>query len=80
MTFGAGPLLQVRDIRNLDKIRSKILSHTYRTIIEQLKLVQKSEFRQKFGVQEDPLHICYPKLGLGISGVRTLIKFFEDEM
>jgi len=80
VTFGAGPLTKVQNIRNIGAVRAKILSHTYRGVIQQLKLLQKSEFRQKFGVQEDPLHICYPRMGLGISGVRTLIKFFEDEM
>ena len=45
-----------------------------------VKLVEKSEFREKFGAEQEPVYICYPFMGLGVSGIRTLIKFFEDEM
>lgn len=80
VTFGAGALPEMVTGENLDGIRSRILSKTYRTIAQQLKLVQKSEFREKFGTQNDLVYICYPFMGLGVSGARTLIKFFEDEM
>jgi len=80
VTFGAGALSEMVTGENMDVIRAKILSKTYRTIAQQLKLVQKSEFREKFGTQNDLVYICYPFMGLGVSGVRTLIKFFEDEM
>lgn len=80
VTFGAGALPEMVTGGNLDGIRAKILSKTYRTIAQQLKLVQKSEFREKFGTQNDLVYICYPFMGLGVSGARTLIKFFEDEM
>ncbi|KAK0640644.1 hypothetical protein B0T16DRAFT_334232 [Cercophora newfieldiana] len=80
VTFGAGALPEMVTGENLDGIRARILSRTYRTIAQQLKLVQKSEFREKFGTQNDLVYICYPFMGLGVSGARTLIKFFEDEM
>jgi len=80
VTFGAGALPEMVTGENMDGVRAFILSKTYRTIAQQLKLVQKSEFREKFGTQNDPVYICYPFLGLGVSGARTLIKFFEDEM
>jgi ergosteryl-3beta-O-L-aspartate synthase len=80
VTFGAGALPEMVTGENIDGIRAKILSKTYKTIAQQLKLVQKSEFREKFGTQNDLVYICYPFLGLGVSGARTLIKFFEDEM
>ncbi|KAK0707969.1 hypothetical protein B0H67DRAFT_325358 [Lasiosphaeris hirsuta] len=80
VTFGAGALPEMVTGGNLDGVRARILSHTYRTIAQQLKLVQKSEFREKFGTQSDLVYICYPFMGLGVSGARTLIKFFEDEM
>ncbi|KAK1759793.1 aspartate--tRNA ligase [Echria macrotheca] len=80
VTFGAGAIPEMVTGENLDGIRAKILSKTYRTIAQQLKLVQKSDFREKFGTQNDLVYICYPFMGLGVSGARTLIKFFEDEM
>lgn len=80
VTFGAGALPEMVTGENLDGVRAKILSKTYRTIAQQLKLVNKSEFREKFGTQNDLVYICYPFMGLGVSGARTLIKFFEDEM
>jgi aspartyl-tRNA synthetase len=80
VTFGAGALPEMVTGGNLDGIRARILSKTYKTIAQQLKLVQKSEFREKFGTRNDLVYICYPFMGLGVSGARTLIKFFEDEM
>ncbi|KXX78126.1 Aspartate--tRNA ligase, cytoplasmic [Madurella mycetomatis] len=80
VTFGAGALPEMVTGENMDGIRAKILSKTYRTIAQQLKLVQKSEFREKFGTNHDLVFICYPFMGLGVSGVRSLIRFFEDEM
>jgi aspartyl-tRNA synthetase len=80
VTFGAGALPEMVTGGNLDGIRARILSKTYKTIAQQLKLVQKSEFREKFGTKNDLVYICYPFMGLGVSGARTLIKFFEDEM
>ena len=80
VTFGAGAMPDLVAGENLLGMRAKILSRTYKTIAQQLKLVQKSEFREKFGTQNDLVYICYPFMGLGVSGARTLIKFFEDEM
>ncbi|KAK5657885.1 hypothetical protein OQA88_2434 [Cercophora sp. LCS_1] len=80
VTFGAGALPELVTGENMDGVRAKILSKTYRTIAQQLKLVQKSEFREKFGTENELVYICYPFLGLGVSGARTLVKFFEDEM
>ncbi|KAK3315909.1 hypothetical protein B0H66DRAFT_479898 [Apodospora peruviana] len=80
VTFGAGAMPDMVVGENMDGIRAKILSKTYKTIAQQLKLVAKSEFREKFGTQNDLVYICYPFMGLGVSGARTLVKFFEDEM
>ncbi|KAK4119496.1 aspartyl-tRNA synthetase [Parathielavia appendiculata] len=80
VTFGAGALPEMVTGGNLDGIRARILSKTYKTIAQQLKLINKSEFREKFGTKNDLVYICYPFMGLGVSGARTLIKFFEDEM
>ncbi|KAI8623459.1 aspartyl-tRNA synthetase [Xylariaceae sp. FL1651] len=80
VTFGTGAMDELEIGHNLNGIKAKILSHTYKTVAQSLKLLAKSEFREKFGAKNDPVYICYPFMGLGVSGVRTLIKFFEDEM
>ncbi|KAK4135136.1 aspartyl-tRNA synthetase [Trichocladium antarcticum] len=80
VTFGAGALPEMVTGGNLDGIRAKILSKTYKTVAEQLKLLNKSEFREKFNTQKDAVYVCYPFMGLGVSGARTLIRFFEDDM
>ncbi|KAI0395861.1 aspartyl-tRNA synthetase [Xylariaceae sp. FL0594] len=80
VTFGAGASDELEVGHNLNGIKAKILSHTYKTVAQQLRLVAKSEFREKFGTKNDPVYICYPFMGLGVSGARTLVKFFEDEM
>ncbi|CAI4214046.1 unnamed protein product [Parascedosporium putredinis] len=80
VTFGAGATKDIEIGTNFNGLRAKILSRTYRTIAQQLKLAGKGEFREKFGTEDDPVYICYPFMGLGVSGARTLIKFFEDEM
>lgn len=80
VTFGAGATDDLSIGHNLNGIKAHLLSKTYRTVAQQLKLVAKSEFREKFGAEQEPVYICYPFMGLGVSGARTLIKFFEDEM
>ncbi|RYP46661.1 hypothetical protein DL768_007174 [Monosporascus sp. mg162] len=80
VTFGAGAMDDLAIGHNLNGIKARLLSRTYKTVAQQLKLVAKSEFREKFGAEQEPVYICYPFMGLGVSGVRTLIKFFEDEM
>ncbi|OTA59306.1 aspartyl-tRNA synthetase [Hypoxylon sp. EC38] len=80
VTFGAGAMDELVIGSNLNGIKAKLLSRTYKTVAQQLRLIAKSEFREKFGVKHDPVYICYPFMGLGVSGARTLIKFFEDEM
>ncbi|KAI1820398.1 aspartyl-tRNA synthetase [Xylaria intraflava] len=80
VTFGAGAMEKLEIGHNLNGVKAKILSHAYKTVAQHLGLGGKSEFREKFGAKNDPVYICYPFMGLGVSGVRTLIKFFEDEM
>ncbi|KAI2628415.1 aspartyl-tRNA synthetase [Xylaria nigripes] len=80
VTFGAGAMEELEIGHNLNGFKAKILSYTYKTVAQQLGLGAKSEFREKFGAKNDPVYICYPFMGLGVSGARTLIKFFEDGM
>ena len=60
VTFGAGALPEMVTGGNLDGIRARILSKTYKTVAQQLKLINKSDFRDKFGVNQDNVFLCYP--------------------
>ncbi|KAL8741804.1 MAG: hypothetical protein Q9190_005635 [Brigantiaea leucoxantha] len=77
VTFGASAVDSLTPIHNLKGLSIKTLSRTYHTIASQLKLVQKGEFREKLGAEEDPVYICYPRHGLGAKGVRAIMNFFE---
>jgi len=43
-----------------------MLSHSYQSIVKRLSLVNKSEFREKLGAEQDAVYICYPTHGLGM--------------
>lgn len=60
VTFGAGALPEMVTGGNLNGIRARILSKTYKTVAQQLKLINKSDFRDKFGVNQDNVFLCYP--------------------
>ncbi|WPG97982.1 Hypothetical protein R9X50_00076500 [Acrodontium crateriforme] len=79
MTFGGGAMNKLVPGHNLKGTRIKILSKAYSAIASELKLTNKSEFREKLGAKEDPIYVCYPPHGLGPGGVRAILSFFEDE-
>lgn len=67
-------------LQGIEGVTARLLARTYAAIAARLRLGQKSEFREKFGARGEPVYICYPPLGLGVAGVRTLVRFFEDEL
>ena len=79
LTFGGSATSQLTPVRHMHGVRVKMLSHSYKAIVGQLKLTQKGEFRQKLGAKEDPLYICYPPHGFGAMGARAIIDFFESD-
>jgi aspartyl-tRNA synthetase len=79
VTFGGGAMNKLHPGHNLKGTRIKVLSKAYHAIATELKLTNKSEFREKLGAQEDPIYVCYPPHGLGPGGVRAIMSFFEDE-
>lgn len=78
-TFGGGATAKFTPGHNLRGTRVKVLSKAYHAIATELKLTNKSEFREKLGATEDPIYVCYPPHGLGPGGVRAILNFFEDE-
>ena len=77
-TFGGGATTSFKPGQNLKGAKVKMLSKAYHTISTELKLTQKSAFREKLGAEEDPIYVCYPPKGLGPRGVHAIMSFFED--
>jgi aspartyl-tRNA synthetase len=59
--------------------KTKMLSKAYGAIVSELKLTNKSEFREKLGAKDEPVFICYPPHGMGPMAVRAILSFFEDD-
>jgi aspartyl-tRNA synthetase len=79
VTFGGGASARFSPGHNLKGTRVKVLSRAYHAIASELKLTQKTEFREKLGAVEDPSYVCYPPHGLGPLGVKATLNFFEDD-
>lgn len=77
-TFGGGASSEFVAGHNMKGAKVKILSKAYHTIANDLKLTQKSEFREKLGAEDDPIYVCYPPKGLGPKGIHAILTFFED--
>jgi nondiscriminating aspartyl-tRNA synthetase len=79
VTFGGGASNKFTVGHNMKGAKVKMLSKAYGAIVSELKLTQKTEFREKLGAQDDPSYICYPPHGLGPMGVKAILSFFEDD-
>lgn len=79
VTFGGGATAHLTPGHHLSGARVRVLQGTYDAIIKQFNLVRKSEFREKMGAVGEPQWIGYPPHGLGGSGIKALMKFFQDE-
>lgn len=56
VTFGGGAMATFKVGHNLKGTRVKVLSKAYHAIANELKLTNKSEFREKLGAIEDPIY------------------------
>jgi nondiscriminating aspartyl-tRNA synthetase len=79
VTFGGGASSTFTPGHNMNKTKVKMLSKAYNAIVNELKLTNKSEFREKLGAQDDPIYVCYPPHGLGPMAVKAILSFFEDD-
>lgn len=66
VTFGAGVSERLTPGAQLSGVRAKFLANTYETIVKNLRLGNKAQFREKFGVLGEGVYICYPRHGLGV--------------
>jgi len=79
VTFGGGASDKFTAGHNIKGTRVKVLSKAYHAIASELRLTAKTDFRGKLGAQGDPVWITYPPHGLGPSGVKAILSFFEDD-
>ncbi|CAL3969085.1 unnamed protein product [Diplocarpon coronariae] len=79
VTFGTGAMPSLEGGRNIGKTKVKALKKAYEAINKQFKLTNKSEFREKMGVRNDPVYVCYPRGGLGAGGIRAIMGFLEED-
>lgn len=62
VTFGGGATSKLTPGHNLKGTRVKVLAKAYQAIATELKLTNKSEFREKLGAQDDPIYGEFPNL------------------
>jgi hypothetical protein len=79
VTFGGGASSKFSPGHNVKGTRVKVLSRAYHAIATELKLTNKTEFREKLGATDDPSYICYPPHGLGPLAIKAILNFFEDD-
>ncbi|KAJ3486884.1 hypothetical protein NLI96_g3934 [Meripilus lineatus] len=76
-TFGAGATGTLQRVDNIGGLRVKTLEKTYNGLSHTFNLLNKGDFRSKFGVEHDPLYICYPKGGLGFRGIEAIMTMLQ---
>ncbi len=78
VTFGTGAMPVLEGGRNLGKTKVRALKKAYEAINKQFKLTNKSEFREKMGVWNEAVYVCYPRGGLGAGGIQAIMGFLKD--
>ncbi|KAF2869390.1 hypothetical protein BDV95DRAFT_577222 [Massariosphaeria phaeospora] len=79
VTFGGGASSKFTPGHNVNGTKVKVLSKAYHAIANELKLTNKTEFREKLGAFDDPSYICYPPHGLGPMAIKAILNFFEAD-
>lgn len=79
LTFGTGAADEITGGRNIGTARIKALKKTYDVIKKNLKLINKSEFREKLGAKGERIYVTYPRGGMGPGGIKALLAFLDAE-
>lgn len=81
LTFGASATEDLNIEYNLGGWKIKMLGKAYRKIVSRYNLANRGQFRQKFGTEDEPLHIAYKPGSFGWSGLVALMKLMrvDDE-
>ncbi|KIP06304.1 hypothetical protein PHLGIDRAFT_107152 [Phlebiopsis gigantea 11061_1 CR5-6] len=76
-TFGAGAASRLQGVDNVGGFRIKTLEKTYNGISSTFHLTSKGDFRGKFGIEQEPMYICYPKGSLGVRGIEAIMSVLQ---
>lgn len=57
-TFGAGAIDHLQRVENVGGFRVRTLEKTYNGLSHTFSLMNKGDFRSKFGIHQDPVRIC----------------------
>lgn len=76
-TFGAGASSRLLGAENVGGFRMKTLEKAYNGISSTFHLTSKGDFRGKFGIEQDPMYICYPKGSLGVRGIEAIMAVLQ---
>jgi len=77
-TFGAGATGTFRSVDNLRGLKVRTLEKTYNGISHTFALTNEGDFRSKFGIEQEPSYICYPKGGLGLKGIEAIMGMLQS--
>ncbi|BGP55327.1 hypothetical protein JCM8202_002173 [Rhodotorula sphaerocarpa] len=77
LTFGASATEDLEVEHNLGGWKIKLLGKAYRKIVAKYELANRGQFRQKFGTEDEPLHIAYRPGSFGWSGLVALMKLMR---
>ncbi|GAA5943909.1 hypothetical protein JCM3775_002274 [Rhodotorula graminis] len=77
LTFGASAAEEVEPEYNLGGWKIRMLGKAYKKIVARYGLANRGQFRAKFGTEDEPLHVAYPKGGFGFAGLVALMKMMK---
>jgi nondiscriminating aspartyl-tRNA synthetase len=76
-TFGASAVGDLIAGSNIRGVKAKALESTYHSMVANFHLLNKVDFRKKFGAASDErLWICYPRGGMGPRTIKSIMSFF----
>lgn len=79
-TFGGAAATDLIPGSNIRGVKARALESTYHTIAANLHLLNKTEFRKKFGASVDErLWICYPSGGMSPRAIKGIVGFFTQD-
>ncbi|GAA5824205.1 hypothetical protein JCM11251_001566 [Rhodosporidiobolus azoricus] len=73
LTFGASAQEEIHPEYNLGGWKVKMLGKAYKKIVSKYGLANRSQFRSKFGTEDEPLYVAYAPGSFGWSGLVALM-------
>ncbi|GAA5916580.1 hypothetical protein JCM6882_002549 [Rhodosporidiobolus microsporus] len=74
LTFGASAQDEIHPEYNLGGWKVKMLGKAYKKIVSKYGLANRSQFRHKFGTEDNALHVAYEPGTFGWQGLLALMK------